>query len=112
MEERSSPRRQLCARRLPTPHQVSNPAMQHDRQTQEVRSHVRGVFSQHGVSEDARIEETIMIRDGYFCGRRFHCEEMQAVWFIEEDQLKIYNQEGIVESKAVSVMLQPLEKAA
>jgi hypothetical protein len=35
--------------------------------------------------------ETILIRDGYYCGRRFHTDQHRAVWFIEEDELKIYD---------------------
>ena len=87
--------------------------MHNDRQTIEVRNHVRGVFLQHGASQEDPIEEAILIRDGFYCGRRFQCGELQAVWFVEEDQLKIYNQEGVVQKTTVSLILQqPQQKAA
>ena len=86
--------------------------MQNDRPTREVREHVHQVFLQQGVDKDALIEEAILIRDGFYCGRRFECESLQAIWFVEEDQLKIYNQQGVLLKTAVSVILQPLEKAA
>ena len=86
--------------------------MQNNHQTEEVRSHVRGVFLQHGASQEDPIEEAILIRDGFYCGRRFQCGELQAVWFVEEDQLKIYNQEGVVQKTTVSEILQSHQKAA
>ena len=87
--------------------------MHNDRQTIEVRSHVRGVFLQHGASQEDPIEEAILIRDGFYCGRRFQCGELKAVWFVEEDQLKIYNQEGVEQKTTVSLILQqPQQKAA
>jgi hypothetical protein len=87
-------------------------AMQNDRQTREVREHVHQVFLQHGVDKDALIEEAILIRDGFYCGRRYECESFQAIWFVEEDQLKIYNEQGVVQKTSVTAILQTLQKAA
>ena len=71
-----------------------------------------GYHPQGGFNPQDPIEEAILIRDGFYCGRRFRCGPLEAVWFIEEDQLKIYNQQGVILKTAVSVILQPLEKAA
>lgn len=38
--------------------------------------------------------ESILIRDEFFVGRRFHTEHHDAVWFIEEDELKVYHSDG------------------
>jgi hypothetical protein len=38
--------------------------------------------------------ESILVRDEFFCGRRFYTADHHAVWFIEEDQLKIYHNSG------------------
>lgn len=38
--------------------------------------------------------ETLLLRDGLYCGRRFELGEHQAVWFIEEDQVKFYGPRG------------------
>lgn len=35
-------------------------------------------------------DESILIRDEHYCGRRFSTSTHRAVWFIEEDQVKIY----------------------
>ena len=46
-------------------------------------------------TDDHRIEkvirETVLIRDDFFVGRRFYTEAHSAVWFIEEDKLKIFD---------------------
>lgn len=36
------------------------------------------------------LSESILIRDGFYCGRRFNLGSHRAVWFFEEDALKIY----------------------
>ncbi len=43
------------------------------------------------------VRESILIRDEFYCGRRFHTADHQAVWFIEEDELKIYRSSGQLE---------------
>jgi hypothetical protein len=40
--------------------------------------------------------EAMLIRDGFFCGRRFRFSNYQAVWFLEEDELKIRDLAGSV----------------
>ncbi|WP_040770071.1 hypothetical protein [Novipirellula maiorica] len=43
------------------------------------------------------LSESLLIRDGFFCGRCFRTEAYRAVWFIEEDELKIYSNSGSLE---------------
>jgi hypothetical protein len=38
--------------------------------------------------------EAMLIRDGFFCGRRFRFQNYHAVWFLEEDELKIRDLQG------------------
>ena len=38
--------------------------------------------------------ETILIRDGCYCGRRLECDGLRAVWFVEENQLKFFHRDG------------------
>lgn len=40
------------------------------------------------------VRESILMRNEFFCGRRFFTPEHYAIWFIEEDELKIYHQSG------------------
>ena len=41
--------------------------------------------------------ESMLVRDEFFCGRKFHAEHYTAVWFIEEDALKIHRADGSLE---------------
>ena len=47
-----------------------------------------------GVQESESMHETMLIRNGLFCGRKFECEEHQVVWFLEEDEIKFYSPIG------------------
>jgi len=40
------------------------------------------------------LTETILIRNGCYCGRRFEHGGLSAVWFIEEGEIKVFGQEG------------------
>ena len=40
------------------------------------------------------LEETILIRNGFYCGRRFQGPSAHAIWFCEENQLKFYGGQG------------------
>ena len=44
------------------------------------------------------LAESILIRDGHYCGRRFESGGMSAVWFIEENQIKFFGKEGALHS--------------
>ena len=45
-------------------------------------------------ADPAILRESILIRGEFFCGRRFYTTNHNAVWFVEEDQLKIYRKDG------------------
>ncbi|MBW3598815.1 MAG: hypothetical protein KY475_16255 [Planctomycetes bacterium] len=70
--------------------------MQYAHLTEEVRHHTRRRLEVLGADADAEMVETILIRDGYFCGRRFECDGFTAVWFVEENELKIHDRDGRV----------------
>lgn len=62
-----------------------------------VRNALRQWISQHqpdAIDLQQPASEAMLIRDGFFCGRRFRLGDYQAVWFIEEDELKIRDQHG------------------
>lgn len=61
--------------------------------TNVVRENVRQIVAEHGV-DPQDMSESILIRDGYYCGRRFQLDGLQAVWFVEENELKVYNADG------------------
>jgi hypothetical protein len=61
-----------------------------------VRAIVQETFVQLGGLADEVPGEAMLIRDGFFCGRRFVGQGLEAVWFIEENEIKFYNGEGAV----------------
>ena len=43
---------------------------------------------------DIEIGDAVLIRDGFYVGRRFQLGKFQAVWFMEEDEVKIHDATG------------------
>ncbi len=62
--------------------------------TDVVRHHLRQRFTSLGADPAAQLHESLLIRGGFYCGRRFQCDGMQAVWFVEEQQLKLFDRDG------------------
>jgi hypothetical protein len=58
--------------------------------SEKVRAAVGWQLKKLGVRDTGSMHETILIHNGLFCGRRFQCEEFQAVWFLEEDEIKFF----------------------
>jgi hypothetical protein len=61
--------------------------MMHAEITQVVRDLATGTLG-------AEPSESILIRDGAYCGRRFEVEGSYAVWLIKEDQLTVFGADG------------------
>lgn len=80
--------------------------MQNSQLTETVRYLVGQAFTELG-SQSPDWRETILIRDGSYCGRRFEGDAGAAIWFVEEDQIKIYRQDG-----AVARVISPVERLA
>ena len=66
--------------------------MQHACLLDQVRETVRATFTAQGLSSLEDFCETILIRDGFYCGRSFTCGGLRAVWFVEENVLKFFSQ--------------------
>jgi hypothetical protein len=85
--------------------------------TEGVRRLVAHAFDQLGAAlsspvERGEIRETILIRDGYYCGRRFETDSASAVWFVEENQVKFYRADGTVAQVLAPETLTPSVRAA
>lgn len=59
-----------------------------------IRQHVHDVFSKRCTDSPDEVCETILIRDGFYCGRRFSLGRLRAVWFLEEQVVKFYGEDG------------------
>lgn len=70
--------------------------MQHAEILAAVRIHVQQAFTELGADLHDGITETILIRHEHYCGRRFLASGLQAIWFVEEEEIKLYAKDGKV----------------
>jgi len=70
--------------------------MQHADALEAVRRAVRSHFVELGADVGFQLNEHILVRNDVYCGRRFFADGLQAIWFVEEDQLKIHARDGTV----------------
>jgi hypothetical protein len=59
-----------------------------------VRNAIASELQALGVNDVADLRETILIRDGLFCGRKFQCQGYSVVWFMEENEIKFFGPTG------------------
>ena len=78
--------------------------MHHAQLTEGVRRLVATAFADLGVEPGSELRETILIRGGGYCGRRFETDAAAAIWFVEENQLKVFRADGTLDR-----VLQPVE---
>jgi hypothetical protein len=74
--------------------------------TQSVRQIVVQTLTDLGLSGSDDLEETILVRDGVYCGRRFDAHDGHAIWFVEEEQLKFFRADGSVARVIEPIMRQ------
>ncbi|MCC9657816.1 hypothetical protein [Rhodopirellula halodulae] len=63
---------------------------------QENDTEIRETIQIRPETDAAPWSESVFICDGFYRGRRFRTENASAIWFTEEDELKIQNAEGSV----------------
>lgn len=68
--------------------------MQHTQLIQGIRRLILKTFREMGASHDLELSENILLRDNYYCGRRFFAGDFQAIWFVEEGEIKFYTKDG------------------
>lgn len=84
---------------------------------EKVRAAISDRLSALGAHDVTSIRETILIRQGLFCGRKFECDGFQVVWFVEENHIKIFGSEGrLIEAmsaeRLLSLASEPVRRAA
>lgn len=55
-----------------------------------VRSAIAAHLSRLANQPVASLHETILIRNGLYCGRKFQAAGYEVVWFVEEDEIKFF----------------------
>jgi hypothetical protein len=60
-----------------------------------IRKTFRDFVCHHcGTESTSDILETTLIRGGSYCGRRFSLSGFSMIWFIDEQQVKLFGQDG------------------
>lgn len=59
-----------------------------------IRHWVDEEFRRRGVPDTGHTIESILVRDGFYCGRCFTCQGLRAVWFVEEHVIKVFGPDG------------------
>jgi hypothetical protein len=63
-------------------------------QDEQIRQLLRRTFQELGAESPDCWEETILVQDGFYCGRRFDCGSLHAVWLFRQERIEFYNAEG------------------
>lgn len=63
-------------------------------QLSRARNCVHAYCQEQFPEETIELHDSIFINKGFYRGRRFRCHQVSAVWFAEEDQLKIHAPDG------------------
>jgi len=59
-----------------------------------IRRQIQQACALRGLDSTEIPRESVLIRDGHYCGRRFCYEQFEAIWFVEENQLKLHRADG------------------
>lgn len=68
--------------------------MLHAQLLDRVRERVKSAFASQGIGSWDDWAETILIREGFYCGRCFLCGGLRAVWFVEENTVKFFGRDN------------------
>jgi hypothetical protein len=86
--------------------------MQHVHLLEAIRHLVRRTFAELGTAEEFEVTEHILLREDMYCGRRFQAGGLQAIWFIEEDEIKFHAKDGSVACVMTSCDVKQLAELA
>ncbi len=68
------------------------------KRTERTRQIIHDSLQHHGADQGIVARETLLIKAGNYCGHRIKQGDFHAVWFVEEDEVKIYGSEGLLET--------------
>lgn len=58
---------------------------------EKIRAAIASQLCSFGAPAIESMHETMLIRNGLFCGRKFQCHGHEVVWFMEEDEIKFFS---------------------
>ncbi len=82
--------------------------------TSSIRDYIGNRLIALGASPDQNLMESLLLRDGVYCGHRFQRGDWQAVWFVEEAEIKFFLDDGSLAQKIQTSQIPepPIERQA
>ncbi|TWU16222.1 hypothetical protein [Allorhodopirellula heiligendammensis] len=75
------------------------------------RNCVHAYCQDHFPNETIELRDSVFISEEFYRGRRFRCDQLTAIWFAEEDQLKIHSPDGAcIASWGAAEMAEQIER--
>ena len=66
-----------------------------------IRAQAIDFFLENGVDPTVEFQEVILLSNGHYNGRRFYCDQLQAVWMPEVGELAFFN--GDIEQARICI---------
>ncbi len=66
-----------------------------------IRAQAIDFFFENGADPTVEFQEVILLSNGHYNGRRFYCDELQAVWMPEAGELALFN--GDIEQARICI---------
>jgi hypothetical protein len=60
----------------------------------QIRQRLMEAIEARGLGSPALIAENILVQGGYYAGRRFIFEDVEAVWRVGSDQVSLFTNDG------------------
>src|SRR5438270_12392397 len=86
--------------------------MPHAQLTESIRSLVAATFARLRIAQGDELRESLLMRSGAYCGRRFEAVGGSAVWFAEENQIKFFAADGSVVQTIAATPHVPAQRLA
>ena len=68
--------------------------MSHIKKVEQARQEFSQLLASCGASDDEPISESMLIRDGFYVGRRFRHGDVEGIWLVDSDELIINDGEA------------------
>ncbi len=68
--------------------------MQEKSRPEKIRQYIGESLVRLGARPDAAQRDALLIRRGVYCGHRISRDRYQAVWFVEENEIKFFAPDG------------------
>lgn len=67
-----------------------------------IRQYIATRLESLGALAGSNLKESLLMQNGAYCGHRFRRDDLQAVWFVDEDQIKFFHADGSLADKILA----------